>query len=133
MVGAIPLIGEIADAAKTADKVVDGVKAVDKAVDSVQLSKKATTNVQKISPYKITKTHGRTMGKKQYAELVESIRKNGITEPIKYVEHNGTKYVVDGHHRLQAAKELKLKDIPVEEVFLPYKGYKNISDLEWLD
>ncbi len=53
------------------------------------------------------------MSKKKYAELVGSVRKNGITESIKYVEHNGTKYVVDGHHRLQVAKDLKLKNIPM--------------------
>ena len=43
----------------------------------------------------------------------------------------GTKYVVDGHHRLQAAKDLKLKNIPIEKVSLPYKGYKTIDDLLW--
>ena len=41
--------------------------------------------------------------------------------------------VVRWHHRLQAAKELKLKLIPVEKVSLPYKGYKTIFDLLWFD
>lgn len=131
--GVIPVFGEAADFAKTGDKIIDGVKTADKARDSAKAVRKATTSVQNISPYKITKTHSLTLSKKKYAELVESIRKNGITEPIKYVEHNGTKYVVDGHHRLQAAKDLKLKDIPVEKVSLPYKGYKTVTDLEWFD
>ena len=131
--GVIPVFGEAADFAKTGDKIIDGVKTADKARDSAKVVRKATTSVQNISPYKITKTHSLTLSKKKYAELVESIRKNGITEPIKYVEHNGTKYVVDGHHRLQAAKDLKLKDIPVEKVSLPYKGYKTVTDLEWFD
>ena len=81
----------------------------------------------------MTQTHRPTLSKKQYVTLVDSIRKNGITEPIKYVEHNGTKYVVDGHHRLRAAKQLKLDKIPVEKVSLPYKGYKTIEDLLWFD
>ena len=66
-------------------------------------------------------------------EIVESIRKNGITESIKYVEHNGSKYVVDGHHRLRAAKQLGLDKIPTQKVSLPYKGYKTINDLLWFD
>jgi ParB-like chromosome segregation protein Spo0J len=37
--------------------------------------------------------------------------------------------VVDGHHRLKAAKQLGLKEVPVEEVKLPYAGYKTTSDL----
>ncbi len=133
LAGIVPVFGEAADFAKTGDKIIDGVKTADKARDSAKVVRKATTSVQNISPYKITKTHSLTLSKKKYAELVESIRKNGITEPIKYVEHNGTKYVVDGHHRLQAAKDLKLKDIPAEKVSLPYKGYKTVTDLEWFD
>ena len=89
--------------------------------------------VEKISPYKIEPTHSLTLSKNKYAELVDDIKKNGIIESIKYVEHNGTNYVVDGHHRLQVAKDLNLKDVPVEKVSLPYKGYKDVSDLEWYD
>ena len=133
LVGAIPFVGEIADGAKTANRVVDAARTFDKASDSAKALKKASNVVQSASPYKITKTHRLTMSKKKYAELVDSVRKNGITESIKYVEHNGTKYVVDGHHRLQVAKDLKLKNIPIEKVSLPYKGYKTIDDLLWFD
>lgn len=142
--GMIPFIGEVADVAKFANKaddmadIVKAAKNTDNLADAVKVGDKAydVTNVtakfnENISPYKIEPTHSLTLSKNKYAELVDDIKKNGITEPIKYVEHNGTKYVVDGHHRLQAAKDLKLKDIPVEKVSLPYKGYKNISDLEW--
>lgn len=48
-----------------------------------------------------------------------------------YVEHNGTKYVVDGHYRLSVAKKLILKEVPIEQVKLPYKGYKTVEDLLW--
>lgn len=65
--------------------------------------------IKLISPYDLMPTHKPTMSKKQYAGLVNDIQRNGITETIKYVEYNGTKYVVDGHHRLQVAKDLKLK------------------------
>ena len=45
----------------------------------------------------------------------------------------GKKYVVDGHHRLIAAKRLHFQEVPIEEVELPYKGYNTIDDLLWCD
>lgn len=108
LAGAIPFIGEIADTAKTVDKTTDVIKAV-----------------KYTSPHSLAKTHELTLSRKQFSNLVDSIKKNGVTEPIKYV--------VDGHHRLEAAKQLKLKDIPIEKVELPYKGYKTVNDLLWPD
>ena len=128
-VGIIPFIGEVADTAKLAkmaDKAVDVAKTTNKLSD-------AAKGIKRISPTKLTQTHKLTVSKKQYENLVESIRKNGITEPIKYVEYKGTKYVVDGHHRLRAAKQLGLDKIPTQRVSLPYKGYKTINDLLWFD
>ena len=127
--GVVPVVGEIGDAAKLAkiaDKAVDAAKTADKVSD-------AAKGIKRIAPSKLTQTHKLTLSKKQYSNLVESIRKNGITEPIKYVEYKGTKYVVDGHHRLRAAKQLKLDKIPTQKVSLPYKGYKTINDLLWFD
>ena len=65
--------------------------------------------------------------------LVDDIKVNGIQEPIKYVEHNGQMYVVDGQHRLLAAKRLGITEVPIERVDLPYAGYKTIDDLLWFD
>lgn len=127
--GAIPYFGEIADTTKYA-------KIIDKSIDTAKISNKAidiSKTVEKLSPSKLTQTHKLILSKKQYDTLVESIRKNGIIEPIKYVEYNGSKFVVDGHHRLRAAKQLKLEEIPVEKVSLPYKGYKTIDDLLWYE
>lgn len=127
--GVVPFVGEIADVskyAKSADKAVDAAKTVNKAANTAN-------GINSISPAKLTQTHKLTLSKKQYDSLVESIRKNGITEPVKYVEHEGTKYVVDGHHRLKAAKQLGLDKIPVQEVLLPYKGYSTIENLLWFD
>ena len=124
--GLSAFVGEVADAAKLADKAIDITKIANKVSDT-------TNAIKGISPSKLTQTHKLTLSKKQYNNLVESIRKNGITEPIKYVEYKGAKYVVDGHHRLRAAKQLKLDKIPIEKVSLPYKGYKTIDDLLWFD
>lgn len=66
-------------------------------------------------------------------KLVENIKENGIKESIKYVEYNGQKYVVDGHHRLIAAKKIGLTEVPVQKVELSYGGYKTVKDLLWKD
>ena len=127
--GMIPVLGEAADLAKVANK-------VDNIADTAKVVKKTsniTKNVKVISPSKLTQTQKLTLSKKQYNNLVESIKKNGMIETIKYVEHNGTKYVVEGHHRLRVAKELQLDKVPVEKVSLPYKGYKTINDFFWFD
>lgn len=72
------------------------------------------------------------MSKRDFAKFKANIAKNGITEPIKYVDVNGSKRIVDGHHRARAARELGFRDVPVEEVQLPYKAYKTVSDLfDW--
>lgn len=60
----------------------------------------------------------------------DQLQKDGVVkETIKYVEHNGQKYIVDGHHRARAAKELGFKVVPVEKVELPFKGYNTIDDV----
>ena len=73
-VGIIPVVGEVADTAKLAkmaDKAVDAAKVADRISD-------AAKSVKRISPSKLTQTHKLTLSKKQYSNLVESIRKNGM-------------------------------------------------------
>lgn len=65
LLGAVPILGEIADGAKTVDKVADAAKLVDKVSDSAQLANKTTSTIQSISPYKITQTHKLTLSKKK--------------------------------------------------------------------
>ena len=68
------------------------------------------------------------MSNKQLAKLMQDIKENGIKEPIKIIEYEGSRYVVDGHHRLIVAKKLGIRSVPVEEVSFPYKGYKSPDD-----
>ncbi|MDO4504242.1 MAG: ParB/Srx family N-terminal domain-containing protein [Clostridia bacterium] len=92
-----------------------------------------TKNSGLVSPYGLEKTHKLTLGEKELLKLTNDIKLNGIKESIKYVIHNGKKYIVDGHHRAYVAKILKLENVFAEEVNLPYAGYKTIEDLLWVE
>jgi hypothetical protein len=74
-------------------------------------------------------THGMTLSRSRFSLLKQDIAKNGIQQTIEYVEVNGRKYIVDGHHRVLAARQLGINTIPTEEVKLPYSGYKTVDDL----
>lgn len=63
----------------------------------------ATAKIEKVHPLDLTPTHGLTMGMKEFRSLKNDVRANGVVEPIAYVEHNGARYIVDGHHRHEAA------------------------------
>ena len=51
--------------------------------------------------------------KSELDDLTEDIRKNGITTPITIEVYNGKGLIVEGNHRLAAAKRLGIKNIPV--------------------
>jgi ParB-like chromosome segregation protein Spo0J len=55
----------------------------------------------------------------QYAEILKSIRKSGIWEPV-CVKSDGT--ILSGHLRVTCARELKLKTVPVR-VFPAFESY----------
>lgn len=74
-------------------------------------------------------THGLTMSNREFKKFVQSVATNGIDEPIKFIEHNGVKYVVDGHHRLRAANILRIENVPAQKVDFPFGQYKTPADL----
>ncbi|MGE0567639.1 MAG: ParB N-terminal domain-containing protein [Bacteroidia bacterium] len=90
--------------------------------------------VEKLNPFELIPTHSITKSKTQFNKLKIEIKNAGeIKESIKYVEHHGKKYVVDGHHRLKAAKQLGMETVPAEKVSLPYGGFKTVDDLQFSD
>jgi len=85
-----------------------------------------------LNPEELEITHG-VQEKKRFEELLTSIRAEGILETIKYVEYNGLRYIVNGHHRHKIAMALQMKTVPVEQVYLPYNGYNTEDDLIYQD
>ena len=74
-------------------------------------------------------THKLTRSRSEMASFINEVKINGITEPVKYVTYNGQKYIVDGHHRVAAARRLRMPVVPALEVTLPYAGYTSYIDL----
>ena len=103
----------------------------DDAVNSADDVAEGAGEIKTTKPFNLNPTHSKTLSNKEFGALVDDIKVNGINEPIKYVKYNGEMYVVDGHHRLLAAKKLGLTDVPIEEGTLPYKSYKTFNDLFW--
>lgn len=78
----------------------------------------------------LTPTHYITKSENAMKKFVRGVKTDGgIQESIKYVEHNGVNYIVDGHHRYFAAQKLSINQVPVEQVQLPFGGYRTVEDL----
>ena len=87
-------------------------------------------DIEMLSPYDLTATHGRTKSNSVWEKFQNAVRTDGeIKESIKYFEHDGQKYIVDGHHRVMAARKVGIGQVPAQKVQLPYSGYKSIDDL----
>ena len=62
-------------------------------------------------------TNGGYRNQEQFKNLREDISKNGIQTPIELVRNNdGSITIENGNHRLQIAKELGIKEVPVKFV-----------------
>ena len=96
------------------------------------VSRTTATRVNLTSTAEFEPTHAMTMSGRAFNRLKADIAKNGIQEPVKFVEFNGRKYVVDGHHRLRAAKSLGIQNVPAQQVQLPFAGYKTPADLNFI-
>jgi ParB-like chromosome segregation protein Spo0J len=86
--------------------------------------------IVEINPFELIPTHRLMMSPRAFSRFKEMIRTDGrLRVPVKFVEYQGSKYIVDGHHRTRAAKELGFATIPAERVELPFQGYRVIEDL----
>ncbi len=83
----------------------------------------------KASELKLSEYNPRKATPKQYDDLVNSIKKFGVTTPIiANAAPNRKNIVIGGHLRLQIAKDINIYDVPVVYVNLP-----NIRDEQELN
>lgn len=93
-------------------------KNIEKNQDSIYSNIKVG-EVKKVSTDKLLQLYngGGFRTQEQINELRNSIKKNGITAPIELTrENDGTIKIENGNHRLQIAKELGIKEVPVTVV-----------------
>lgn len=83
---------------------------------------------RKVADLQPLATNPRTISKKEFNKLVESIRFNGFWEhqPIALEEQDGRLVVLSGNQRLKAAKNLGLEEVPTVL-------YSDLTDEERLD
>ena len=68
------------------------------------------------------------MSNELYTQFKANIKKNGLNDPILYyVTEEGKKLVIEGHTRLKACIELKLKNIPTKEVKEVFNSLEDIK------
>ncbi|UZT99848.1 DUF6443 domain-containing protein [Chryseobacterium fluminis] len=89
----------------------------------------AVETVETASLSSLNPTHAITKSKTQMQTLLNDVAANGVKDPIKYVEFNGQKYIVDGHHRFFSAQRAGIQNVPVQQVKLPYAGYQTTQHL----
>jgi len=91
-------------------------------------------NCKKVSPHDLHRTHsisGRTSSR-NVNRIAESLMEEGwIGDPIDVIEHEGKMYIVDGHHRLAAAKRVGV-DVPVRlinDIASHQSSYKTVVEV----
>jgi hypothetical protein len=116
--GGVLKVGKVTEAAATLEK---GVKALGEGIKLAE----GIVEITNLKP-----THYITKSENTMKKFVKGIKTDGgIQESIKYVEHNGVNYIVDGHHRYFAAQKLGINQVPVQQIQFPFAGYKNVEDL----
>jgi hypothetical protein len=83
-------------------------------------------------PSELERTHeiGGNASSRRVVEIRDSLAREGWKgNPVSIVEHDGWKYVVDGHHRLAAARRAGVEQIPYKVVELPFRGYRTLDDV----
>jgi RHS repeat-associated protein len=93
--------------------------------------------VKMAPPHEFTRTHpvsGRA-ARRKVDDLKANMERDGWKgDPVEAFEHNGEKYILDGHHRVRAARELpdNMPQIPYESIpaeQLPRYRYDSVDAL----
>ena len=62
-------------------------------------------------------------------KMNESVSREGVKEPAKYVEIKGKAYAVNRKYHLRAARPVGQKAVPAQKMTLPHLGYKSEHDV----
>jgi ParB-like chromosome segregation protein Spo0J len=93
------------------------------------VSDNGDSDIRQVHVSELQPTHPLTLSRRERELLRQDIRAHGILTPLEYIVHNGTKYVVDGHHRRQLAILEGIETVPAIERTLPHGMYRGPEDL----
>jgi RHS repeat-associated protein len=120
-------------ASRGAAPMMPGVGGVGSASGSVRAAPTVSVGPRSISPSGLTRTET-LRSQANVTRLAENMKVGGWQgDPIKVFEHNGTKYILDGHHRAAAARRAGI-DVLYESVgmdTLRSYGYRSVDELIW--
>jgi hypothetical protein len=124
----------IAKAAKDAFEDAEKVVAEDVGKDAAQdVTRDATRDIDGwVNPRELQRTHeiGGNASSRNVMNYRDSMMKDGWQgDPVTVVEHDGQKYLVDGHHRRAAAIRAGLDRVPYKTVELPHGNYRSLDDV----
>lgn len=84
------------------------------------------------NPRDLERTHeiGGNSSSKNVVKIRDSMAADGWQGgPVSVLEHDGKKYLLDGHHRRAAAIRAGLDQVPYKTVSLPFRGYQTLDDV----
>ncbi len=84
------------------------------------------------NPRDLQRTHdiGGNSSSKNVMKIRDSMAADGWQgDPVSVLEHDGQKYLLDGHHRRAAAIRAGLDQVPYKTVQLPFRGYQTLDDV----
>lgn len=93
-------------------------------------------NCLSASPHTLERTESLegAFSRQHVDEIADSMSRDGWSgDPIEVLEHNDRKYVINGHHRVAAAKkagiDVQYRSLSLEEV--QAYGYKDVDQVIW--
>jgi hypothetical protein len=121
------------DAARYADNVVSST--VDDVARYADDALEVTSTSLKAPASNFTRLEARLIqSPEKIAELAANMKINGWQgAPISVFENNGTKYILDGHHRVAAARiaGIEVQYNLIQASKLSSFGYKSLDDVIW--
>jgi len=89
-------------------------------------------SVKQLTPIsELNHTNKRIMKNIDFADLVADAKSGNIRETIKIIDINGSKYILDGNHRVFAMRKAGIQSALTETVSLPHKGFHTVEDVLW--
>ena len=102
--------------ASRVEETTEALKGKDVSSVSGEIDIEQTISTEELNEIPRGETFQERLAPEYFEDLKKDIKKNGIKQPliIKYYVKDNAVRLMEGHHRLKIAKELGIKDVPVQ-------------------